>query len=76
MEVVAIFLLLVISIDMNENMMNGCYCATSSSSLDHTATSFYDSIINYCSPPSCHLHYQSQDTDHPRMASYDVEAFM
>uniref|UniRef100_A0A0E0PYT6 Uncharacterized protein n=1 Tax=Oryza rufipogon TaxID=4529 RepID=A0A0E0PYT6_ORYRU len=43
----AIFLLLVISIDMNENMMDGCYCATSSSSLYHTATSFHDSIVDY-----------------------------
>uniref|UniRef100_A0A0E0P5F1 Uncharacterized protein n=1 Tax=Oryza rufipogon TaxID=4529 RepID=A0A0E0P5F1_ORYRU len=56
------FLLLVISIDMNENMMDGCYCATSSSSLYHTATSFHNSIVDYCSPPG--------------MASYDVEAFM
>uniref|UniRef100_A0A0E0IBF5 Uncharacterized protein n=1 Tax=Oryza nivara TaxID=4536 RepID=A0A0E0IBF5_ORYNI len=46
------------------DMMDGCYCPTSSSSLYHTTTSFHNSIIDYCSPPGCPLHYQSQDTDH------------
>uniref|UniRef100_A0A0E0IIC2 Uncharacterized protein n=1 Tax=Oryza nivara TaxID=4536 RepID=A0A0E0IIC2_ORYNI len=46
-------------------MMDGCYCATSSSSLDQTATSFHDSIVDYYSPTGCPLHYQSQDTYHP-----------
>uniref|UniRef100_A0A0D3GQ29 Uncharacterized protein n=1 Tax=Oryza barthii TaxID=65489 RepID=A0A0D3GQ29_9ORYZ len=43
-------------------MMDGYYCATSSSSLYHTATSFHDSIVDYSSPPG--------------MVPYDVEAFM
>uniref|UniRef100_A0A0E0MBT9 Uncharacterized protein n=1 Tax=Oryza punctata TaxID=4537 RepID=A0A0E0MBT9_ORYPU len=43
-------------------MMDGYYCATSSSSLYHTTTPFHDSIIHYRSPPSYPLHYKSQDT--------------
>jgi hypothetical protein len=46
-------------------MMDWCYRTMSSSSLDHTTTSLHDSIIDYYSPPSCALHYQSQDTNHP-----------
>uniref|UniRef100_A0A0D9Y8Q2 Uncharacterized protein n=1 Tax=Oryza glumipatula TaxID=40148 RepID=A0A0D9Y8Q2_9ORYZ len=55
---------------MNENvftffraceMMDGC--ATSGSSLYHTATSFHYSIVDYYSPPGYPLHYQSEDTD-------------
>uniref|UniRef100_A0A0E0DQT4 Uncharacterized protein n=1 Tax=Oryza meridionalis TaxID=40149 RepID=A0A0E0DQT4_9ORYZ len=49
--------------DMNENMMDGCYCATSNPSLYHAATPFHDSIVDYHSPPSCPLHYLSKDTD-------------
>uniref|UniRef100_A0A0E0FD63 Uncharacterized protein n=1 Tax=Oryza meridionalis TaxID=40149 RepID=A0A0E0FD63_9ORYZ len=45
-----------------DRMMDGYYCATSSSSLYHTATSFHDSITDYCLPPG--------------MASYDVEVSM
>ncbi|EEC84449.1 hypothetical protein OsI_31069 [Oryza sativa Indica Group] len=47
------------------HMMDGYYCATSSSSLDQTATSFHDSIVDYYSSTGCPLHYQSQDTYHP-----------
>uniref|UniRef100_A0A0E0K2W3 Uncharacterized protein n=1 Tax=Oryza punctata TaxID=4537 RepID=A0A0E0K2W3_ORYPU len=43
-------------------MMNGCYCAMSSSSLYHTTTSFHDSIVDFRSPPG--------------MVPYDVRAFM
>uniref|UniRef100_A0A0E0E2A1 Uncharacterized protein n=1 Tax=Oryza meridionalis TaxID=40149 RepID=A0A0E0E2A1_9ORYZ len=35
----------------SKEMMDGYYRATSSSSLYHTATSFHDSIADYCSPP-------------------------
>uniref|UniRef100_A0A0E0MWH2 Uncharacterized protein n=1 Tax=Oryza rufipogon TaxID=4529 RepID=A0A0E0MWH2_ORYRU len=38
------------------DMMDGC--ATSGSSLYHTATSFYYSIVDYYSLPGCPLHYQ------------------
>uniref|UniRef100_A0A0E0DCQ4 Uncharacterized protein n=1 Tax=Oryza meridionalis TaxID=40149 RepID=A0A0E0DCQ4_9ORYZ len=49
----------------SKEMMDGCYCATSSSFLYHTTTSFHDSIVDYyyCSPPGCTLQYKSQDTD-------------
>uniref|UniRef100_A0A0E0E317 Uncharacterized protein n=1 Tax=Oryza meridionalis TaxID=40149 RepID=A0A0E0E317_9ORYZ len=49
----------------DKQMMDGCYCATSSSSLYHAATSFHDSIIDYRSLPRCPVHYQSQDIDQP-----------
>uniref|UniRef100_A0A0E0CK18 Uncharacterized protein n=1 Tax=Oryza meridionalis TaxID=40149 RepID=A0A0E0CK18_9ORYZ len=76
--------------DMNENMMDGCYCATSSPTLYHAATPFHDSIVDYRSPPGCPLHYLSQDADQPlhpyskiqqshqdpRTVPYDVRAFI
>uniref|UniRef100_A0A0E0HMR7 Uncharacterized protein n=1 Tax=Oryza nivara TaxID=4536 RepID=A0A0E0HMR7_ORYNI len=59
MEIVCYFSFARRLYDMNENMMDVCYCATSSPSLYHAATSFHYSIVSYHSPPDYPLHYLS-----------------
>uniref|UniRef100_A0A0D3GE99 Uncharacterized protein n=1 Tax=Oryza barthii TaxID=65489 RepID=A0A0D3GE99_9ORYZ len=59
MEIVCYFSFARRLYDMNENMMDVCYCATSSPSLYHAATSFHYSIVSYHSPPGYPLHYLS-----------------
>uniref|UniRef100_A0A0E0REV3 Uncharacterized protein n=1 Tax=Oryza rufipogon TaxID=4529 RepID=A0A0E0REV3_ORYRU len=51
MEVVCYFSFARRLYDMNNNMMDGCYCAMSSPSLYHATTPSLDSIITYRSPP-------------------------
>uniref|UniRef100_A0A0D9ZI58 Uncharacterized protein n=1 Tax=Oryza glumipatula TaxID=40148 RepID=A0A0D9ZI58_9ORYZ len=58
MEVVCYFSFTRHLYDMNENMMDVCYCTTLSPSLYHAATPFHDSIVDYRLPAGTDLPYK------------------
>uniref|UniRef100_A0A0D3FTI1 Uncharacterized protein n=1 Tax=Oryza barthii TaxID=65489 RepID=A0A0D3FTI1_9ORYZ len=58
MEVVCYFSFTRHIYDMNENMMDVCYCTTLSPSLYHAATPFHDSIVDYRLPSGTDLPYK------------------